>query len=165
MEQLLIPEKRVELLKDVLERVEKATGCNISIEDGNRVVISGDAYAEYNGKNIVQAIGRGFDYSKAMLLLSDEYFSKYINMKELFKNEEHIRRIKARIIGRSGTTKEYIEEVSGSFVSVYGNTIGIIGRVYEIEIASSAMQVLLEGGTHKKAYRIMEALRRKKRLE
>lgn len=161
----MIPDRRAELLKKMGGDVQKMLNCGIEVRNGNEIVLSGETYAEYSAKNVIQAFGRGFDLNKACKLLSEDYFFKYINLKEMFKNESQIRRIKARIIGREGKAKEYIETISGSDLSIYGNSIGIIGRVGEVNIATAALQILLEGGTHKKAYRIMEALRRKLKEE
>jgi ribosomal RNA assembly protein len=161
MEHILIPEKRAELLKGMRKNVEEALKCRIEIEEGNEIIIKGEAYDEYNAKNVIQAFGRGFEIGKAYKLLDDKYFFKFTNLKDFLRNEEQIRRIKARIIGVEGKTKLYIEEISGADLSIYGNTVGMIGTTEELGIASAALQVLLEGGTHKKAYNIMERMRRK----
>jgi ribosomal RNA assembly protein len=161
MEHILIPEKRAELLKETKNEVEAVLKCKIEIVEGNEITIKGEAYDEYNAKNVIQAFGRGFEMAQAYKLLKDDYFFKFTNLKDFLGNEEQIRRIKARIIGTDGKTKLYIEEISGVDLSIYGNTIGMIGKVEEMNIASAALQVLIEGGTHKKAYSIMERMRRK----
>ncbi len=161
MEHLLIPEKRAELLAKIIPEAEKTLKCSIKIADGNEVTIAGEAYDEYNAKNVVQAFGRGFDIGKAYKLLNDDYFFKYTSLKDFLQKEGHVERIKARVIGKDGKTKLYIEEISGADLSIYGNTISLIGTTEQLEIASAAIQVLLEGGTHKKAYSIMERMRRK----
>lgn len=161
MEQILIPTKRAVLLKEISKDLAKRLECKIEINDENEVVLEAEPYAEYNAKNVIQAFGRGFEVNQAIKLLNEDYFSKYVSLKDFCKNEEQIRRIKARIIGSEGKTKLYIEEISGTDLSIYGNTIGIIGTAEQIRIASAALQVLLEGGTHKKAYNIMERMRRK----
>jgi len=163
MEHILIPEKRAAVLRRILPKASEALSCRIELSDGNEVVIDGEPYAEYNAKNVMQAFGRGFPMSTAYKLLDDGYFFKYINLKDVLRSEDQIRRIKARIIGREGRTKEYIQDVSGAAVSIYGNTVGLIGTNEEIDTAIGALQVLIEGGTHKKAYRIMESIRRKHR--
>lgn len=161
MEHILIPERRAELLRTLLKDMESALHCGLEIAGGNEVTITGDAYDEYNAKNVLQAFGRGFELQKAYKLLDEKYFFKSVNMKDFLKNGEQIRRIKARIIGSNGKTKLYMEELSGADISVYGNTVSMIGTIEQLGIASAALQVLLEGGTHKKAYNIMERMRRK----
>ncbi len=164
MQQLLLPMKRAKLLSDKasIKEVAKMLACSIKIENGNTVEISGDAYAEYLARNVITAFGRGFEMETAMKLLSEEIFFSITNLKDaLGGSRDRVLRIKARIIGKDGRTKRYIEEVSGADVCIYGNTVSFIGTNAAIEIANAAVDVLVGGGTHKKAYRNMEATRRK----
>lgn len=161
MEHILIPTKRAKLLNSLKGELCSRLNCQMEILDENEVVVNGQAYDEFNAKNVIQAFGRGFELDKAYKLLNENYFSKFISLKDFLKNDDQIRRIKARIIGTEGKTKLYIEEISGADLSIYGNTVGMIGTTEEIGIASAALQVLLEGGTHKKAYQIIERMRAK----
>ena len=163
MQQVLVPSKCARILeenKGLINALSKKLKCEIKIEDGNQIRIEGEAYDEYNAKNVLSAFGRGFDIDTAYALLSDECFFTSINLKEIFKSEDQIKRIKGRIIGKEGKSKTYIEAVSGARLCVYGNTVSLIGSMDEIKVADTALQILLDGGTHKKAYRIMERVKR-----
>ncbi len=164
-QQILIPHKRAEILLGdngaMLEYARKRLGCTIEIKDGNVVSISGDAYTEYNAHNVITAFGRGFDMATSLKLLSEDYFFASVSLKDLFNTKAGISRIKSRIIGEKGKTKLYIEEVSGAHVSIYGSFISFIGTIDETRMARAAVEVIVNVGTHKKAYRIMEAMRRK----
>ena len=155
MERARILEEK--LLKEVCKRLK----CRIEVHEGNNVSIDGLGYDEYNARNVIQAFGRGFPMASAYKLLNESYFFKYIDLRDMFRNKEQIKRLKARIIGEDGRTKEYIQSVSEVDISIYGNTIGIIGTIEGIGIATIAIETLLGGGTHKKAYRLMELARRK----
>ena len=164
MEQISIPQKRFEMIdRAFIKRLEEELKCKIAKGEDNELTIEGEAYDEYNAKAVIEAFGRGFDMRVARKLLNEDYFMKSISLKELFKNREQVRRIKARLIGSDGKTKTYIEEVSGSDLAVYGSRISMIGTIQEIDIAMAAVQVLINGGTHKKAYKLMENERRKSR--
>ncbi len=165
MQQILIPTKRAELLHDkkLLGAAQKRLSCKMEIRNGNELVIEGDALNEYNARVVMQAFARGFELDIACKLLSDDYFFESVDMKELFKNEGQIKRIKARVIGSDGKTKNYVQQVSGAQVAIYGDTVSFIGSVEEIKIARAAMDILLEGGTHSKAYAVMEKAKRKMR--
>ncbi len=165
MHQLLIPTKRAELLKGkgLIASAQKRLGCRLKIKDENELVIDGDAFSEYNARIVMQAFARGFEFETACKLLSDDRFFESIDMKQIFKNEEQIKRIKARIIGSEGKAKSYVQSVSGADLAIYGDTVSLIGTVDEIRIAKAALEVLLEGGTHKKAYAIMEKAKRRLR--
>ena len=161
---ILIPSKRAKLLgKELLDSISERLKCKIVVQDENQVVIEGDPYEEYTAKNVIAAFGRGFDINQAYVLLSEDYFFTPINLKELFKTKDQIMRVKARIIGREGRAKEYIESVSGAKLCIYDNTISLIGTIEQTKVANIAIQILIEGGTHKKAYRIMEKARRNMR--
>jgi ribosomal RNA assembly protein len=163
VQQILIPTKRAELLRDkkLFISVCKRLGCKIEIEEENVLLIEGDALSEYNARNVLQAFARGFDFDVACKLLSDENFFESVEMKQIFKNEDQIRRMKARVIGTEGKAKSYVQSVSGADIVIYGDTISLIGTVNEIKIARAAIDVLLEGGTHSNAYTIMEKARRR----
>ncbi len=161
MEQITIPHSRAAELSSMLESLSKRLGCSIELREGNEVLINGNGYNEYNARNVIQAFGRGFEIKKALRLLDEEYFFKYIRLKDAYGNKKQMLRVKARLIGEDGRAKEHIEEVSGAEIEIYGDTVGIIGKINELGIALPAIEVLMEGGTHKKAYRVMEAARRK----
>jgi ribosomal RNA assembly protein len=163
MQQFLIPTKRAKLLEDraLLDSVSERLACGIEVRNGNEVVITGEAYDEYNAKNVLLAFGRGFDIHKAYKLLSEDYFFESADMKAMFKNEDRVRRIKARIIGSEGRAKSYMQSVSGADMVVYGDTVSMIGTIEELKIMRSALDVLLDGGTHKKAYTIMEKMKKR----
>ncbi len=165
MQQFLIPTKRAELLKGktLMDSVRKRLGCRIEVRNENELLIDGDALEEYNARVVLQAFARGFEFETACKLLSDERFFESIDMKQLFNNEAQIKRIKARVIGTDGKTKSYVQSVSGADLAIYGDTVSMIGTVDEIRIARAAIEVLLEGGTHKKAYAIMEKAKRRLR--
>ena len=162
MQQLLIPEKRAVLLeKKVLEALSKRVGCSIEVRNGNEVIIDGDALAEYDASNVIKAFGRGFGIEDACKLLKEGYYFDSIDMKPFFKNERQIERIKARLIGKEGKAKTYIQSVSGAVIAIYGNTISFVGTLDEITVAKAAISVLIKGGTHSKAYTLMEKARRR----
>lgn len=163
MQQILIPSKRAKLLredKQLFKNLEDLLGCKLSVRE-NTVVATGESLNEYNAKDAITAFGRGFSMGQVRRLLSDDYFFSSINLKEALGKDNRIRRIKARIIGSNGKTKEYIAEVSGASISVFGNTVSFIGTIDEIKMAEAAVKILIEGGTHKKAYRVMEGMRRR----
>ena len=168
MEEVFIPVERLGLLKSDRKGwklIEDSCECRLSIEDGEGVIIEGKAYGEFVAKNIIYAFGRGFDMEIARRLLNDEFYFSSIDLKQALGNEKRVARIKARIIGENGRTKRYIESVSSAKMSVYGDTVSLIGSMYEIREAETAVNTLIEGGTHKLAYLRMEAAHRKNKEE
>ncbi len=76
------------------------------------------------------------------------------------KSESDIKRLSGRIIGREGKTRRLIEELTDTYVSVYGHTVSIIGTIEEAEIARQAVEMFIRGRLHSSVYRFLHAKRR-----
>ena len=166
MEEIYIPKERLLLLKNdrtLRKAVEDACECRVGVDEDDCVRLDGSAYGEFVARSIVQAFGRGFEMNIARLLANDNYYFASIDLKQVLGGEKRIKQIKARIIGVDGRTKRYIESVSSVKMSVYGDTVSFIGSTEEINEAETAVNTLIDGGTHKLAYLRMEAAHRKNR--
>ena len=162
MEQILIPIERAHLIdKELHTKMERRLKCKILLHDETQITINGEPYDEYNAKNVLLAFGRGFSFDQACKLLSENYFFKYTNLKDMLRNEKLVERAKARLIGEDGRAKEYIESVSEANLMIYDNTVSLIGSIESLQIATVALEILLGGGKHKSAYAAMEKARRK----
>lgn len=146
-----IPEERVNVLigKDgrSKRRIEERCNVILSIHE-SEVDISGDATDVFFASEIVKAIGRGFEPRKAMLLLKEDFVFHLIALREIASTEKAMKRLKGRVIGENGKIKVMIEESTDSFVSVYGNTVGIIAKADSIEYAKEAISMILRGARH-----------------
>lgn len=164
MQQLFITAERLKSLKkdkEDIALVERICKCKVRFEDDCVVIEGEDGYCEFVAKSIIFAYGRGFEMKRAELLENQDYYFEYIDIGEIFSSKKRIMQVKARIIGENGKTKSYIESVSGAKISVYGDTISFIGTALQIEEAKTAINTLLDGGSHKLAYSKMEAAHRK----
>ncbi|MCL5115150.1 MAG: hypothetical protein M1528_01280 [Candidatus Marsarchaeota archaeon] len=165
METVYITKERIKLLKRekrLHERLESVCRCSISLQDDS-IAVSGTPVDEYIAKNVIFAFGRGFSIDDATLLLNENFYFTYIDLKEELGSEKRAKRIKGRIIGEGGRCKTYIERVSQAKISFYGDTVSFIGTIDQINEAETAIKTLIEGGTHKLAYLRMEAAHRKHR--
>ncbi len=153
-----IPEKRVAVLigKDgkTLKMLQEETGVSLDLEN-NAVEIDGEPLKTLDAKNVVTAIGRGFSPEKALNLLNDNY---YLDIVDISPYGNNLERIKGRVIGTKGKTREKIESETNTFVSVYGKTIGIIGTYEDVDNARRAIDMLLEGRHHATVYKYLETL-------
>jgi len=117
-------------------------------------------------RDTITAIARGFSPKRAFRLFSEDVFFKLIDLSSMVgKNPKDLKRIKARIIGEKGKTRKIIEETSGCFVSVYGDTTSIIGRADDIEVAGEAIAMLTEGALHSRVYRYLDNYAHKKKTK
>jgi len=160
-----IPKERIAVLigkkGEVKRQLEEYTKTKISVDsnEGDVSVNGEDAILLYSTRDIIRAIGRGFNPEIALLLLKQDYSFEMINLPD-FEKPTQFMRIKGRVIGRDGRSRELIEEHTETFVSVYGKTIGIIGRTENVTVARKAIELLVKGSPHSNVYKWLEKMRR-----
>ncbi len=170
MKYVKVPMERLGVLVgkngEVKKRLEEETDTSIIIDSESADVTiddsdSKDPVLALKCMDTVRAIGRGFSPEKAFGLLKDEVYFTLIDIRDFVgKSQKHVRRIRARIIGKKGKTRRLIEELANVNVSIYGNTVGIIGKRMEMGIAVIAVEMLLKGSEHKAVYSFLEKKRR-----
>jgi len=111
-------------------------------------------------REIIHAIGRGFNPQIAKLLLKQDYVFELVNMNDFIKTKNDLIRLRGRVIGTDGKTRALIEELTETYVSVYGKTVGIIGEAENVPIAKRAIESLLRGSPHSNVYKWLEKQRR-----
>jgi ribosomal RNA assembly protein len=137
--------------------------CNIRIEiiGDEEIQASGETADVYFSKNIIIAIGRGFNPDIAIRLLKQDYQFELLHLKEYLPTENAIKRIKGRVIGEKGKTRIEIEDATDAKISVYGNTIGIIAKTDGMEYAKEAIEKLIHGANHAGVYRYLAGVRKR----
>ena len=160
--EMKIPEERIAVLigtdGETKKQIEEETGCLLDISKEGEVTISGDDGINlYTTKEIVKAIARGFNPKIALLLLKPDYAFELIELKDIAgKNKSTMLRMKGRIIGKGGKSREEIERLTNTYISVYGKTVGIIGEGTYTALARQAIGMLLDGAMHRTVYRYLE---------
>lgn len=166
---LRIPRDRVAVLigKDgkVKRSLETATKTKIEVDSKEGIVsLSGrDALMLYLAREIVRAIGRGFNPDIARLLLKQDYGLEIVRIMDYARNPNDLERLRGRVIGEGGKSRNTIESLTSSHICVYGKTISIIGNLENLVDARRAVIDLLSGGTHAAVYRWLERKRRARR--
>ena len=165
--ELKVPKARVaviigkngEVKKDLEESTK--TKLNIDSKEGDVFVTGEDALGLYTAREIIKAIGRGFNPELAKLLLKQDYVFEVVDVTEFVgKSKEAILRLKGRVIGKEGKTRHLIEELTECNISVFGKTISIIGLPDNVSNARRAIESLLKGSTHASVYKWLEKRRR-----
>jgi ribosomal RNA assembly protein len=152
--------KRLEKLTGVKVQVDSATGEVTLDESGCQ-----DPALGLKARDVVLAIGRGFSEDKAMKLLEDDVFLRIFDIKDFAHSRNRRVQLKGRVIGTGGKTRRLIEELTGASISVYGHTVAIIGSPLQLDIASRAVEMLLQGSEHASVYRYLEKMRPQIRME
>ena len=147
--------KEIEKTLGVKINIDSKTGdCDVSpvIDDPNYVILN-----VYTAEKIINAINRGFNPSKAMKLIEEDYDIEVFNLLSILgKSEKHIKRVKGRIIGRSGEMRRAIERFAESFVSVYGKTVSVIALYEDLQIARKAINMIIKGMPHHMVLKYLE---------
>ncbi len=168
--ELKIPKERVAVLigigGSIKKKIEQETNSKLDIDsqEGDVFVMGTDAMGLLTAREIVKAIGRGFNPDFAFLLLKPEYVLELISIRDFAgksKNDEI--RLKGRVIGEAGKSRRTIEGLTGAYISVYGKTIAILGESERVSMAKRAIDSLLSGSPHSTVYSWLE--KRKKEVE
>lgn len=148
MEIIRIPKERVGALRQAEKRIERKYKVEIEFDEEGEVEIRGESVGTYFAKDVVQAIGRGFEPKIAAKLFDEKYAFYLIDLREHFSSDNAMRRVKGRIIGEKGKIKEEIERATGSWVCVHGHTVGIIAPADAMEYAKEAVGMIMRGAPH-----------------
>ncbi len=153
-----LPEERKAVIigknANVKKSIEALTETEITI--GDEVKIEGeDPIGIMDAKNIITAIGRGFAPEKAKKLSGGENVLEIISLRGERSEKKRLTQ-KGRIIGTKGRTRRLLEEFTRCDISVYGNTVSIIGPWDSVNLARDAVSQLLEGKSHATVYRFLE---------
>lgn len=165
----VIPKKRIGAVigtkGKTKKEIEKKLKVKIKVNsDTGDFEITGNPLNEQKARDIITAIARGFSPENAFKLFDEKYYLKIIWLKEeIGKKPKQIHNKKARIIGSKGRVRKKIEEETKCAVSVYGNTVALIGKNNDIELAEIAISKLIGGMKIGSVYSFIE--KRKKQIK
>lgn len=166
-EYIKIPEERLALIiadaGKVKKLIESSTGvtieidtdtCEVSVLEGKKME---DPLSVWRARDVVHAIGRGFDPELALELLNPAFELKIIDLTEYGGGSKNsLIRIRSRIIGSSGKSKQFIEDATDTHIVVYGKTVCIIGPAEKAHVAAVGIDALASGAMHGSVYKLVE---------
>lgn len=169
IEHIRIPPDRIGSLigvnGSVKEFIEENCEVELEIDSENgsvRLESKGEPFKALRASDIVKAISHGFSPQNASKILEDdELIFTIIDLSHLSGSPKELARIKGRIIGKDGSTRELMEELTESKISVYGETVAVIGYPEKVKLVEGAIDMLIDGAPHGNVYSYLE----KKRLE
>ena len=97
----------------------------------------------------------GFSIKEALLLKSEEFVFEKISIKNIAKRKD-LSQVRARVIGTKGKAIRVIEDLSGCYIAVHDNAVGIIGYAEDVKKASYALKRLIAGSKHASVYAYLE---------
>jgi len=175
-----IPQDRIGVLigkgGEVLKTVMERTRTRITVDEVNGAVIIEPASPTttpldlMKAQDFVKAIAYGFSPERAMRVLNEDQILIVIDLKQYVKpTPNHLARVKGRIIGEGGRARKNLEEMSGTYISIYEDYVAIIGDYESANAVREAIMMLIEGRQHSTVYRyldrIMTQIKRRQRLQ
>jgi len=173
-----IPRERIGVLigpkGSVKRRIEDELGVKLTIdsESGSvRIELKkppeegGDPVALFKARDVVEAIGRGFSPEKAFKLFEDGIILSIVDIADYVKpSRNNLIRVRARLIGSGGKTRRIMEETTRTYISIYGDTVAIIGSEEDVRAAEEAVISIINGVPHAQVYRKLNEYARMRKL-
>lgn len=149
----LICDKAIRIAKSK-GRLEKTLNVKIKLA-GKEVEIDGNPEDEYTAERFIQALNFGFPFSTAMLLKEEDFIFETISIKNYSKRKD-LSVVRARIIGKGGSTLRTISELTKCYFEIKDNEVGIIGDSEHIKNANYAIISLIQGSKQSNVYSLLE---------
>ena len=172
---LHIPEERIPVVigNKGKTKIKICKMCNVEIavesKTGQITIGSTTKNFDENGalkaRDIINAISNGFSPERAFRILDDESLFQVLDLRNLTTSSNSTNRIKGRIIGEKGKARKNIEELTNTFISIYGHTVSLIGNYEETKLALDAIMLLVNGRSHKTVYEMLYQAKRKSKIE
>lgn len=168
--ELKVPKDRVAVIigtkGSVKKTLQDVAGVKMHIDsDEGEVTLEGDDSIKlYQARQVIKAIARGFNPDIAQLLLKQDYALETMKLTD-YTTPNGVQRLKGRVIGVKGKSRENLEKLTETFISVYGKTISIVGELQRVTIAKRAIEKLLTGQMHATVWKFLEKMRREMRRQ
>ncbi len=138
--------------------LEKETECKINVDskEGDVTISGKEAIKLFVLREVIKAISRGFNPEIAKQLLKQDYVLEVISLNDYSKEKSTQLRLKGRVIGADGKSRNTLESLTDCSISVYGKTISMIGSVENIGNCKRSVETLLAGSPHANVYKWLE---------
>jgi len=174
MRAVRIPSDRVGTLigknGETKRMIQRKSGIRIKVDVEGEVLFDensnpNDPVMSLKLMDVIKAVGRGFNPDKAMRLFEDDEYFEIFDLKEIAGDRPNqLGRVRGRLIGTNGKTRALIEDLTGCYMSVYGNTVGLIGNSISLPVARHAVELILNGSEHATVYHYLESQRPRLRI-
>lgn len=136
------------------KKLEEILKVSIKIR-GNEILIDGKSENEYYAESVIDAMNFGFSFQHAILVKTEDFKLEIINIKDYTKRKD-FSRIRARIIGKKGKTLKVLSELTGCFLEINENRVGIIGSPELIKNARESVIMIVQGSKQANVYSFLE---------
>lgn len=141
--------------KKALEKHFRAE-IEVDSESGEVRVNSDDGLSRFIISNIIAAVNMGHNPQVASKLEDENYVIDTIDVKIKIRDHNRLKSVMGRIIGKEGSTRRAVEEITKCHVSVKDHYVSIIGPYENVHIVHEALDMLISGASHKSFYNYLE---------
>ena len=137
---------------------EKKFNCKINVNSktGEVIIQTDNSINRFILSNIIHAINLGHSPQSAIKLEDENYVIDVIDVKTIIKNHHRLKSVMGRIIGKEGSTRRVIEEITKCSISVKDSFVSIIGPYENTILVHEALDMLIKGASHKSFYAYLE---------
>lgn len=149
----IILEKMPRIIK-ARKILEKELNVKIALL-GREISITGKPEEEYIAERVIEAIDFGFPIDAALMIKEEDLALEILNIKEHTKRKDY-ERIRGRIIGKEGKTKNTISSLTDCFIEVKDNRVATLGHPEKVKNARQAIISLIKGSKQANVYAYLE---------
>ena len=150
----ILSQKFLRIIKNK-KKLEKILKIKIT-NRGKEITIDGAPEDEYTAEKVIEAMDFGFKFSEAISLKEEENnIFEIINIKE-HTTKKDLSKVRSRIIGKNGKALSTLENLTGCFIELNENNVGVIGNSENMENTTQAIVSLIKGSKHGNVYSFLE---------
>lgn len=161
-----LPKKKLNEVRKVKGILEKSLDIKIKFENDSILFESENTFSINIFEDFLRALNVGFPLEDALKIVTEDFIIKEIDVERFTgKDKKHKRRVIARVIGREGSAKRTIEEMTSTKIMIGDRMIYILGLPDDVSLAMEALEEILKGRKHSTAYRRIRKRARWRKLE
>ena len=161
-----LPKKKLKEVRRVKEILEKNLNIEIKFENDSILFESDSTFSINVFEEFLRALNAGFPLKDALKIVTENFIIKEIDVERFTgKDKKHKRRMIARVIGREGSAKRTIEEMTSTKIVIGDRMVYIMGLPDDVSLAVEALEEILKGRKHSTAYRRIRKRARWRKLE
>jgi len=137
---------------------EEKFNCKLDVNSntGEVLLTGGETVDNFVLSTIVHAINHGHSPTHALELTNPNFVFDVIDVKNKVRDHKRLKVMVGRIIGKEGSTRKLIEEITKCSVAVKDSFVSVIGPYENIILVHEALDMLISGASHKSFYGFLE---------